>query len=156
MNDPFSNGLLQMANYLGNYIMPIMSGLIVSFGVYAFSTRKDGGRYFKGALACLMISGILRNAEYFFVGNGGQTGSGMYAAGLLNLVNWVCNYIMPLYGGLCLCRGAAAYGGILDVKTVGDDWLRYVLSGFGCMLISGMVRLFEYLVINSNSVGGAL
>jgi hypothetical protein len=155
MNDPFSNGLLQMANYFGNIILPIMSGLMLCFAVYAYSTRKNGKNYFNGGVACLMISGILRNAEYFFVSYG-QTGSGMYAAGLLNLVNWVANVIMPLYAVFCFSRAVLSYGGILDIKTMGDDWLRYVLSGFGCLGVSGMVRLLEYFVVQGTNSGGKL
>ncbi len=155
MNDPFSNGLLQMANYLGNIILPIMAGLVLCYGVYAYSQKKDGGHYITGALACLLISGFLRTAESFF-GNNGQTGSGTYAAGLLYLVNWVSNVIMPLYAVYCFSRGVLSYGGILDRTTIGEGWLRYVISGFACLGISGIVRMLEYFVVQGIVGGGKL
>ncbi len=101
-----------------------------------------------------MVSGFLRTAEYFFVSSG-TTGSGMYEAGLLHLVNWVCNVIMPLYAVFCFARGALSYGGILEKSTIGEGWLRYVISGFACLGISGIVRLLEYFVVRGNSIGGA-
>ncbi len=39
-NDPFSNGLVQMANYFGNIILPSMAGLVMCFGVYCVLTEE--------------------------------------------------------------------------------------------------------------------
>ncbi len=122
-------------------------------GYMPYSQRKDGKHYINGALACLLISGFLRTAEYFFVSYG-QTDSGMYEAGLLYLVNWVSNVIMPFYAVFCFSRGVLSYGGILEKSNIGEGWLRYVISGFACLGVSGTVRLLEYFVVQGTSNGG--
>jgi len=152
MTDTFSNGLMLMANYFGNIILPIIAGLIVCSGIFAYSQHKDGAHQIHAALACLLVSGFCRTAEYFFVGYG-QTDSGMFASGLLNLVNWVANVIMPLYAVFCFARGAIAYSGMMDRHgQVGA--MRYAMSGVGCLMISGIVRLLEYFVVQGSIKGG--
>lgn len=151
MNDPFSNGLLQMANYTGNVLLPICAALMIAFGVFSYSQRRDGQRFIVGALACLLISGFLREAEFFF---GSTTGSNMFYLGLIGLVNWVCNVIMPLYAVFCIARGALALGGFMDRFCIGDDWMRFFLTGGACLAVSGIVRLLEFFIVNSHGVGG--
>ena len=148
--DTFSAGLASMATYLGDTILPICAGLAIAFGIYAYSQRSDGQRYIIGALAMLLVSGFCRQAEYFF---GSTTGSTMFMTGLLGLVNWVCNVVLPLYAVFCFSRGALAFGGVFDHLNIGDDWGRYFLTGGGCLACSGIIRLLEYFVTNGS--GGA-
>ncbi len=39
-SDTFSTGLVNMANYLGNIILPISAGLVVAIGLYAYSASR--------------------------------------------------------------------------------------------------------------------
>jgi len=145
--DTFSAGLVSMANYLGNVILPICAGLVIALGLYAYSQRSDGQRYIIGGLACLLVSGFVREAEFFI---GSTTGSSMFMTGILGLVNWVCNVILPLYSVFCFSRGAMTLGGFMERFNIGDDWTRYILTGIGCLGCSGIVRLLEYFILQSS------
>jgi hypothetical protein len=145
--DTFSPGLISMANYLGNVILPICAALVIALGLYAYSQRSDGQRYIIGGIACLLVSGFVREAEFFI---GSTTDSTMFVTGILGLVNWVCNVILPLYSVFCFSRGAMALGGFMDRFNIGDDWMRYFLTGAGCLSCSGIVRLIEYFVVQNS------
>jgi hypothetical protein len=144
--DSFSSGLIQMANYMGNVLLPIGSALVFGLGIYAYSTSRDGQRYFIAGMACLLVSGIARQAESFV---GSSTNSAMFTNGILGLVNWCCNVMLPLYAVLCFARGALAAGGFMERFNIGDDWARYFISGFACLGCSGIVRTAEYFIVNS-------
>ncbi|MDI3255161.1 hypothetical protein [Pseudacidobacterium ailaaui] len=147
--DSFSLGLASMSSYIGNVLLPIVAGLIICMGVFAYSKRMNGERYIYAALACLLVSGFIRAAEQFV---GSPDGSGSYEQGLLNLTNWLSNVIMPFYAVFCFARGVLSYSGVLDRTTVGEGWLRYVISGFACLTVSGILRLLENLV--ASGAGG--
>jgi hypothetical protein len=144
--DTFSTGLASMATYLGDTILPISAGLGIAFGLYEYSQRGNGEKYITGALAMLLVSGICREAEFFI---GSTTDSTMFTTGLLGLVNWLCNVVMPLYAVFCFAKGAAVLGGFMERFNIGDDWMRYFLTGGGCLTCSGIIRLLEYFVTNS-------
>lgn len=144
--DPFAGGLVHMANYMGNVLLPIVAGLIVAMGIFQYSTRRDGNRYIIGALACLLVSGFLRQAEAFF---GPASGSAMFTTGILGMVNWVANVIMPFYAVFCFVRGVLAMGGFMERYFIGDDASRFFLAGFGCLAVSGIVRLLEWFVVSA-------
>jgi hypothetical protein len=146
-SDTFSAGLVNMANYFGNIILPICAGLVIALGIYAYSLRKDGQRFIVGGLACLLVSGFVREAEFFI---GSTTGSTMFMTGILGLVNWVCNVILPLYAALCISRGALVFGGFGERLFIGDDWARYFITGGACLGCSAIVRLLEYFVVDSH------
>ena len=146
-SDPFSSGLVYMANYLGNIVLPICSALVIAFGIYAYSQRQDGQRFIVGGMACLLVSGFVREAAFFF---GSTTDSTMFMVGILGLVNWVCNVILPLYAVYCIARGALTLSGFMENYFIGDDWMRYFLTGGACLACSGIVRLIEYFVVTAH------
>jgi hypothetical protein len=150
MSDTFSNGLMLMANYFGNVILPIIAGLIICLGIYAFSQQKSGTHYIQAALACLLASGFLREAEFFF---GTTTDSTMFYTGLLGLVNWVGNVIMPLYAVWCFARAVMAYSGIFD-RHGQTSAKMLMVSGIGCLAVSGILRMLEYFVVQGAAKGG--
>lgn len=145
--DAFSGGLTAMANYVGNVILPICAALVIGMGVYAYSQRRDGQRLIMGGLACLLVSGFVREAEFFI---GTTTGSAMFMTGMLGMVNWFCNVILPLYSVFCFVRGVLALGGFMDNFNIGDDWARFFLTGAGCLSCSWITRLIEYFVVTSH------
>ena len=112
---------------------------MIVFCVFSYSQRRDGQRFIVGALACLLISGFLREAEFFF---GSTTGSNMFYLGLIGLADRVCNVIMPLYAVFCIARGSSplALGGFMDRFCIGDDWMTLFLTGGACLAVSGIVR----------------
>ena len=53
---PFDQGVMHLASWIGNAVLPVLAGLIVALGVVEFSLGRSAGRYFVGALAALMGS----------------------------------------------------------------------------------------------------
>src|SRR5665213_1143839 len=105
----FDQGILNMTNWVGNGIMPVLAALMIALGIYRFSRGGDFERYVWGALGSLSVSGLLRLAEVF-----ARQGSGsnqMFAA-LLTLADWVCNVILPVYAGIEVVRAVLGVSGV--------------------------------------------
>jgi hypothetical protein len=67
----FQPGLLNLANWMGNVMLPIGAGLILACGIYQFSKGQELERYVLGAMAALLGSGLLRLAEVISQQNDG-------------------------------------------------------------------------------------
>ena len=86
----FDQGILNMTNWLGNGIMPVLAALMIAMGIYCFSRGRDFERWIWGALGSLSVSGLLRLAEVFARQG---SGSGQLFQALLTLTDWICNEI---------------------------------------------------------------
>jgi len=53
----FTNGLLNLTNWLGNVIMPTMADLFAAAAIYRFSKGQPWSHFGQAALASLMCSG---------------------------------------------------------------------------------------------------
>ena len=139
----FDQGVLNLTNWVGNGVMPLLAALMIAMSIYRFSRGGDFERYVWGALGSLSVSGLLRLAEVF-----ARQGSGsnqMFAA-LLALADWVCNVILPVYAGLEVVRAILGVGGVGSRLSIGDDWIRHVVAAFAALCCSGLLRLFEHFV----------
>ncbi len=139
----FDQGVLNMTNWVGNGVMPLLAALMIALGIYRFSRGGDFERYVWGALGSLSVSGLLRLAEVF-----ARQGSGsnqMFEA-LLTLADWICNVILPVYAGLEIVRAVLGVSGVGSRLNIGDDWLRHVVTAFAALCCSGLLRLFEHFV----------
>ena len=68
----FDHGILNLANWVGNVIMPTLTAVFIIMAIIQFSKAMEFSHAMYGALACLMVSGLLRLAEFFVVqGTGG-------------------------------------------------------------------------------------
>ena len=61
----FYTGLLNLANWSGNVILPTLAGLFFSFAVVCFSKGRDYHQWMYGGFLALMASGLLRMIETF-------------------------------------------------------------------------------------------
>ena len=139
----FDQGVLNLTNWVGNGVMPLLAALMIAMSIYRFSRGGDFERYVWGALGSLSVSGLLRLAEVF-----ARQGSGsnqMFAA-LLALADWVCNVILPVYAGLEVVRAILGVGGVGSRLSIGDDWIRHVVAAFAALCCSGLLRLFEHFI----------
>lgn len=139
----FYQGLLNMTNWVGNGVMPLLAGLMIAMGIYKFSRGGDFERYFWGALGALSVSGLLRLAEVF-----ARQGSGtaqMFEA-LLTLTDWVCNVILPVYAGIEVVRAVLGVSGVGIRLNIGDDWMRHAVAAFAALSCSGLLRLLEHFI----------
>ena len=144
----FDQGLLNMTNWVGNGIMPLLAALMVALGIYKFSRGGDFERYIWGALASLSVSGLLRLAEVF--ARQGAGSNQMFEA-LLTLADWVCNVILPVYAGLEIVRAVLGVSGVGARLNIGDDWMRHVVVAFAALSCSGLLRLLEHFVAAGTS-----
>ena len=145
----FDQGILNMTNWLGNGIMPVLAALMIAMGIYCFSRGGDFERWIWGALGSLSVSGLLRLAEVFARQG---SGSGQVFEALLTLTDWICNVILPVYAGLEVVRAVLGVSGVGSRLNIGDDWLRHVVVAFAALSCSGLIRLLEHFV--SAGTGG--
>src|SRR6266851_5491491 len=61
----FENGILNLANWAGNVILPTLAGLFIAVAILQFSKSLDYSHALYGAFACLMVSGLTRALETF-------------------------------------------------------------------------------------------
>ena len=48
--------------------------------------------------------------------------------------------------------GVLAIGGVMKRLNIGDDWMRYFGVAFGCLMVSGIMRLLEHFVITAEAL----
>jgi hypothetical protein len=147
----FDQGLLNMTNWVGNGVMPLLAALWIALGIYRFSRGGDFERYIWAALGSLSVSGLLRLAEVF--ARQGSGSSQIFQA-LLTLADWICNVILPVYAALEVVRAVLGVSGVGARLNIGDDWLRHVAAAFAALCCSGLLRLMEHFVAaGTNGVG---
>ena len=61
----FDNGILHLANWVGNVIMPTIAAVFIIMAIVQFSKGQEFSHSMYGALACLMVSGLTRALETF-------------------------------------------------------------------------------------------
>jgi hypothetical protein len=140
-------GLIQMASYLGNVILPVIAGLCLCKGVYDLAHKASSGEhYVTAALACLLASGFVRLAEHFT--GASTTNQDQYYQALLSLTNWIANVILPIYAAVDLLRGilSLSNGGMFEFTSLGGNVGRHFLVAIACVSVSGGLRLLEWFV----------
>jgi energy-converting hydrogenase Eha subunit B len=145
----FDGGLLNLTNWVGNAIMPILAALILALGIYKYSRGYHIDPYIAGTMGALSVSGLLRLLEVFTQQGSGST---QYWAALLSLANWIGNVILPVYGGIEITRAVLGVGGFFERLNIGDDWVRHFITAGMCVGASGLLRLFEHWI--STGTGG--
>jgi hypothetical protein len=141
----FANGLLNLTNWLGNVIMPTMSGLFSAAAIYRFSKAQPYSHFGYAALASLLCSGLLRALESFS-SQAAWNNPDRYWISILTLVNWVGNVLLPLYGVGQVVLAVLHFGGVLERMTIGEAWVRNLVSAICCFALSGILRLGEFWV----------
>jgi hypothetical protein len=107
----FENGILNLTNWLGNVILPTLSGLFFAIAILRFAGSGQHQNWIYAGFLCLMASGILRALESFATQQAWNDPD-LYWMSLVNLVNWTCNVAMPLYGVLQIVVGVLHFAGI--------------------------------------------
>ena len=90
------NGILHLANWLGNVIMPTIAAVFIIMAIVQFSKGQEFSHSMYGALACLMVSGLTRALETF-ASQRAWNNPDVYWVALITLINWVGNVILPVY-----------------------------------------------------------
>ena len=100
----FSNGILNLTNWVGNVILPTLAGLFFVIAVLRFSRGLAHYPAMYGGFLCLMGSGLVRALETF-TRQRSWNDPDVYWVSLVTLVNWIANVIMPLYAALEVAAG---------------------------------------------------
>ncbi len=141
----FTNGILNLTNWAGNVILPTLAGLFFAIAILRFVRSESYTAAMYGGFLCLMASGLLRAMETF-ASQRPWNDPDVYWVALLSLVNWVCNVLMPIYAGLQVAAGALRMGVVTRIHPT-EGWMRHFVAAALCLLLSGLLRLAEFFVI---------
>lgn len=140
-------GMLNLANWVGNVIMPTLAGLFGAAAIYRFGRAHPWQHLAWASLASLMCSGLLRVLEGFS-NQAPWNDPDRYWLAVLTLVNWVGNVLLPVYGALQVILSVVHFSGLLERMTIGEAWVRNLVTAMCCFGLSGLLRLAEFWVQN--------
>jgi hypothetical protein len=143
-NMSFDHGVLNLANWTGNVILPMLAGLFIVIAIIEFSKGREFSHSMYGALACLLVSGLTRAFETF-AGQRAWNDPDLYWVALTTLINWVGNVILPVYAAVQVVAGALRLG-MLSHLHPSSSGLRHFAAAGLCLLVSGLLRLAEFFV----------
>jgi len=140
------NGILNLTNWAGNVIMPVVTGLFIAMAVVNFSRGREYSHQVYAGLLCLLVSGLLRAMETF-AGQRAWNDPDVFGVAIRTFVNWTANVLLPVYAALQVAVG------VLDMTTNirfhhEAGWIRHFAAAGLCLLVSGMLRLGEFFVIH--------
>jgi hypothetical protein len=141
----FDNGILNLTNWLGNVIMPSMAALFAIIGIVQFSKGHEFSHSLYGVFGCLTISGLARAMETF-AGQQAFDNPDRYWLSIVTLLDWFANVIMPVYAAGHVALGAMRLA-IYSYVHPTSGWLRHFTVAAMCLLVSGLVRLAEFFVV---------
>lgn len=141
----FTDGILNLTNWVGNVILPSLAGLFFAIAILRFARSEFYATVMYGGLSCLMASGLLRAMETF-ASQRAWNDPDVYWISLVSLVNWICNVLMPVYAGLQVTAGALRMGIATRIHPT-EGWMRHFIAAGLCLLLSGLVRLAEFFVV---------
>jgi hypothetical protein len=140
----FFNGILNLANWSGNVILPTLAGLFIAIAIIQFSKGKEYTHAMYGGFMCLMASGLLRAFETFASQRAWNDPNLVWAA-LASLVDWICNVLLPIYAALQVAAGGLQLAGVTN-RFQPISWMRHFGAAGLCLLVSGLLRLGEFFV----------
>ncbi len=141
----FERGVLNLTNWTGNLMMPVLAGLFLAAAIYRFSKGQTYAHLGYAGFASLMCSGLLRALEGF-ASQAGANDPDRFWISVLTLVDWVGNVMLPLYGVLQVAIMAAHLGGVLETMNIGVAWVRNLVGAVMCFGLSGILRLIEHWI----------
>src|SRR5271165_2141642 len=141
----FDNGILHLANWLGNVIMPTIAAVFIIIAILQFSKGQEFSHSMYGALACLLVSGLTRAFETF-ASQAGWNNPDLYWVSIVTLIDWVANVILPVYAAAQVAAMALRLG-IFSLVHPTSGWLRHFVTAALCLMVSGLLRLAEFFVL---------
>jgi hypothetical protein len=140
----FDHGILHLANWVGNVIMPTLAAAFIIIAILRFSKGQEFAHSMYGALACLMVSGLTRAFETF-ASQAAWNNPDLYWLSIVTLINWVANVILPVYAASQVAAMALRLG-VFSLVDLSGCWLRHFVTAALCLMVSGLVRLAEFFV----------
>jgi len=143
-NMSFDNGVLHLANWMGNVIMPTLAAAFIIIAIIQFSKGHDFSPMMYGALACLLASGLTRAFETF-ASQAAWDNPDLYWIATRTLIDWVANVILPVYAAAQVAAMALRLG-IFSLVHPTSGWLRHFVTAALCLMVSGLLRMAEFFV----------
>ena len=143
-NMTFDHGILHLANWLGNVIMPTVAAAFIIIAILQFSKGQEFSHSMYGALACLLVSGLTRAFETF-ASQAAWNNPDLYWISIRTLIDWVANVILPVYAASQVAAMALRLG-IFSLVHPTSGWLRHFVTAALCLMVSGLLRLAEFFV----------
>src|SRR5438876_6235417 len=140
----FDNGILHLANWMGNVIMPTLAAVFIIVAIIQFSKAHEFSHSMYGALACLMVSGLTRAFETF-ASQRAWNNPDVFWMALVSLINWVGNVILPVYAAAQVAVGALRMGMFSYIHPT-SGWRRHFLDAGSGLMVSWLLRLAEFVV----------
>ena len=140
----FDHGILHLANWVGNVIMPTLASAFMIIAILQFSKVQEFANSMYGTLACLMVSGLTRAFETF-ASQAAWNNPDLYWLSIVTLINWVANVILPVYAAFQVAAMALRLG-VFSLVDSSSGWLRHFVTAALCLMVSGLVRLAEFFV----------
>ena len=143
-NMSFDYGILHLANWVGNVIMPTLAAAFIIIAILQFSKGQEFAHSMYGTLACLMVSGLTRAFETF-ASQAAWNNPDLYWLSLVTLINWVANVVLPVYAASQVAAMALRLG-VFSLVYPTSGWLRHFVTAALCLMVSGLLRLAEFFV----------
>lgn len=143
------NGILNLTNWTGNVIMPVVAGLFIVIAVVNFSRGREYSHQMYAALLCLLVSGLLRAMETF-AGQRAWNDPNVYEVAIRTFVDWTANVLLPVYAALQVAAGALDMTANIRFHH-SAGWMRHFAAAAMCLLVSGALRLGEFFVIRGTA-----
>lgn len=143
-NMSFDHGILHLANWVGNVIMPTLAAAFIIIAILQFSRGQDFSHAMYGAVASLMVSGLTRAFETF-ASQAAWNNPDLYWLSILTLINWIANVILPVYAAAQVAAMALRLG-VFSPMHPTSGWLRHFVTAALCLMVSGLLRLAEFFV----------
>src|SRR6516164_4476691 len=140
----FDNGILHLANWMGNVIMPTLAAVFIIIAILQFSKSQEFSHSIYGALACLLVSGLTRAFETF-ASQSMWNDPDLYWISIRTLIDWVANVILPVYAASQVASMALRMG-IFSLVHPTSGWMRHFVTAALCLMVSGLLRLGEFFV----------
>ena len=140
----FDNGILHLANWMGNVIMPSLAAVFIIIAILQFSKSQEFSHSIYGALACLLVSGLTRAFETF-ASQSMWNDPDLYWISIRTLIDWVANVILPVYAASQVASMALRMG-IFSLVHPTSGWMRHFVTAALCLMVSGLLRLGEFFV----------
>jgi len=140
----FDHGILNLANWVGNVIMPTLAAVFIIIAILQFSKGQEFAHSMYGALASLMISGLTRAFETF-ASQAAWNNPDLYWLSIVTLINWVANVILPVYAASQVAAMALRLG-VFSLVHPTSGCLRHFVTATLCLMVSGVLRLAEFFV----------
>lgn len=145
----FDHGILNLANWVGNVIMPTLTAVFIIMAIIQFSKALEFSHAMYGALACLMVSGLTRTLETF-ASQRAWNNPDVYWMALVTMINWVGNVILPVYAAAQVAVGALRMGMFSCIHPTSGGMRHFLAAGL-CLMVSGLLRLAEFFVVQGSA-----